>query len=169
VTDTPTLTEFLLNRITEDEHIAHAAAAAGQDEGRGDDGMPGEWWLEDDPRELARYSDDFEEVAWRRAGGVESTVVRGRAMVIDDVGGHTREHAEHIAHHQPARVLADCQTKRRIIALYIDGKRHRGPVARGMSLGLRDALCLLAQLYGSHPDFDPRWTHDADHPDFHDR
>jgi Family of unknown function (DUF6221) len=66
------------------------------------------------------------------------------------------------------RVLADCDGKRRVIALYVDARRHHGTGAQAMSLGLRDALCLPAPAYSGHPDFQEQWMHHTDHPDFHD-
>jgi hypothetical protein len=63
----------------------------------------------------------------------------------------TAEQREHIARHDPARVLAEVDAKRRIIVeceSLIDD-----PAVRAMET----ALCLLALPYADHPDYDQTW------------
>lgn len=62
----------------------------------------------------------------------------------------------HIARHDPARVLAECKAKRRIVAEAADIENsHCG------CLGLpgEPILRALAQPYADHPDFDQAWRH----------
>lgn len=76
--------------------------------------------------------------------------------------------AEHIARHDPARVLADVAAKRAILA-----DHHRTPMDpewcdrcdTGESLDNQvsadypcPTLLALAQPYAEHPDFDPAWS-----------
>ncbi len=62
---------------------------------------------------------------------------------------------EHIARHDPARVLAECAAKRAVVALawaYGDGPEH----PRTLALAA-DTLRHLATAYADHPDYDERW------------
>lgn len=69
----------------------------------------------------------------------------------------------HIARHDPARVLAEVEAKRRIIDLH--GAEPHECVAWDGDLGLPctcyevdcPTLLLLALLYASHPDYDEAW------------
>ncbi len=102
-------------------------------------------------------------------------------MGICTVGGHDldsvteyvrhEEAAPHIARHDPARVLAECESKRRIVEQY---ERHRDQVMAYRNPRWRDAMneddkrnwhqaearhrvaedvaCLLALPYAEHPD-----------------
>ncbi len=54
---------------------------------------------------------------------------------------------------EPARVLAECQAKRRIIALHdrCDDWSYGDPASC-------PELCALAAIYNTHPDYDESWT-----------
>ena len=55
----------------------------------------------------------------------------------------------HIARHDPARALAECEAKRRIVSLDdLDGGQDDGHV---------HALRCLASVYADHPDFRDEW------------
>lgn len=137
-----TLTEFLLARIAEDEEVAQWAASdrrwdynihneslyevyAGTDRCPEHDieGSPND--CDDNP--IARLEADFT---------YERTALIGF----------------HIARHDPARVLAECAAKRRIVDR-IEWAARVG--------SLTDSLLLVAQClahpYADHPDFDPEW------------
>ena len=91
------LTEFLLARIAEDEAVARAIMAEGYSEGR---------WQWD----------------MHRNAPYRSALVDEHDRVVlppkDDDVFPSRNVAEHIARHDPARVLAECEAKRRIIAFH---------------------------------------------------
>ena len=120
-----TLTEFLLQRIAEDEAAARAAGSAtfGLISHRG--GRLGWSDLAEIPvRRLAEF-DDADSASF-----------------------------EHIARHDPARVLAKCEADRRIVeflrpdpAMPVDSGRF---VAAGV-------LTLLALPYAEHEDFQEDW------------
>ena len=65
----------------------------------------------------------------------------------------------HIARHDPARVLADVEAKRRIIAdrEHIDASAGDTEWHSGYSDGNYDALRALALPYADHPDYDESW------------
>lgn len=56
------------------------------------------------------------------------------------------EHLEHIARHDPARVLAECEAKRRIMTM--DFERYGEQV---------ELLYMLALPYAGHPDYEEAW------------
>ena len=77
--------------------------------------------------------------------------------------------AAHVAHHDPARVLADCAARRRLVLacrdaapdLHLLGARPEGldlplaPTDRHQLAAL--ALALLALPHAAHPDYRPAW------------
>lgn len=91
---------------------------------------------------------------------------------------------EHIAAHDPARVLADITAKRKRLALYIEAEKtlraaietvppeepenmhtYTRPRGRAMHdagrfLAFEKSVKLDAMAYASHPDFDPAWRTD---------
>jgi hypothetical protein len=69
--------------------------------------------------------------------------------------------AEHIARHDPARVLAEVGAKRRIIDLFAGVASELGDVPvspyEGYASGLRDAVRLLALPYADRPGYRDEW------------
>jgi uncharacterized membrane protein len=75
--------------------------------------------------------------------------------------------APHIANWEPARVLADCEAKRRIMELrdLVDQEirrvsaadHERATDARNTRLGLDMAIKALALPYADHPEFREEW------------
>ena len=131
MTDTQvmTLTDFLLARISEDEDAAAAAQS-----------HPGtsltEGWVVD-------AASDF--IGRRRV--LRSGHTRYMQPVATDVAGHR---ALHIARFDPARVLAECAAKRRIVERHTacDETSFGEPCA-----DLRD----LAAVYANHPEWREGW------------
>jgi hypothetical protein len=60
--------------------------------------------------------------------------------------GCSEEGAAFIEHMSPARVLAECEAKRRIVAQFQPSRN-----------GYSDLLALLALPYADHPDYNPEW------------
>jgi len=103
-----TLTQFLLARIAEDEAVARAASTD----------LDPNWW---EKSEHARvYAGDWDRVV--QGGEIEA----GPNLRRDPLA--------HIARHDPARVLAECEAKRAIIAFHeswpvlVEGPMEFGPV-----------------------------------------
>jgi len=135
-----TLTEFLLARIAEDETAARAAG----------------------------HVDGPQTLTWRSAGARHHRFDNGRResyqvvfcgewdrilVARDDVRGGPV--AAHIARHDPSRVLAESEAKRRIVerAAAVLKFDPTDPVA-----DLADeVLCLLASPYSDHEDFRAEW------------
>ena len=132
-----TLTEFLLARIAEDEAAAHKAARQGS-------GRWGSWnrsWDHEPYRDLA------DEDAGERIARIHCDL------------------DEHIARHDPARVLAECEAKMRIVEQYSVMRlveQHRvmrhdadwsGEITETLELSIR----ALALPYADHPDYLPEW------------
>ncbi|MGH9252637.1 MAG: DUF6221 family protein [Acidimicrobiales bacterium] len=130
-----TLTEFLTARFDEDEVAAQAAFPGPW---RHDPGK--EWFIDPDKLRAAR--------AGVRQSGGEEAVLAGHALVVgvaatgpsDDP--QSMADADHIARHDPARVSADVEAKRRIMKV--------------AEFEL-DILELLALPYADHPDYDEAW------------
>lgn len=117
-----TLTEFLLARIAEDEADAREA-----DSGR--------WLPEDKGITFEWDADDWHD---------DETQARLRA--------DTRANQNHIANWHPARVLAECEAKRRIVEMH---QRWDGdPNDYGQT---EHVLRFLALPYSDHPDYDEAW------------
>jgi len=58
--------------------------------------------------------------------------------------------APHVARWDPARVLAECEAKRRVVERET---RSQTPITYRRQFVLRD----LASVYADHPDYDPAW------------
>ena len=70
--------------------------------------------------------------------------------------------AAHAANWSPARVLAECEAKRRIVDDAVafdveDASGISGDFARAAKHAFRDAVSHLASVYADHPDYDPDW------------
>lgn len=126
-----TLTEFLEARISED-------GAAAQDN------LWHEWTAVSGQVD-ARWWVDSPEV-----GHLYSTGYVGN--------GDSRPAAEHIARHDPARVLAECASRRAVLAECSQWY----PTVRGGLAVCKDMaetiLLALAVPYADHPDFDEAWS-----------
>ena len=133
-----TLTEFLLARIAEDEAVARAVIEAD-------------------------YSDGIWHWDMHRAKPYRSALVDNRGVVVlppknDDVYP-SKNVADHIARHNPARVLAECEAKRRIVGMFEsrEEQAHESNAVAAHATGLLLAMKCLATVYADHPDFDEAW------------
>lgn len=111
---------------------------------------------------LARIAED-EEVA-RAAGPAPWIHARNEESVLDfqahRVTPVRTEHANNVHVHlwAPTRVLAECETKRRIVELATEHERLRlDQRHEGSATALHDVLQLLAQPYASHSDYSEDW------------
>jgi hypothetical protein len=136
--------DFLRARLDEDEAAARAAADTG--DGR---------WTRDDP-------------PWSTPGRINDGS-RDRVIVYNE-GAPDADEAAHIARHDPARVLAEVEAKRRVLA------RHRiepgrwghacvgcgtaGDPADPVTEDINDCPELrdMATVYADHPDYLPEWA-----------
>lgn len=132
-----TIVEFLLARIAEDEEVARGATHPGADEMEWH--VDGTWWLE----------------------GVKHDVVGPDEVAFTHPGM-----VDHIARHDPARVLAECQAKRAIIAERTcgcpdpdcddcgacSGNHHADPTPAPCA-----TIRHLATVYADHPDYREEW------------
>ncbi|RPE34931.1 DUF6221 family protein [Kitasatospora cineracea] len=139
---TADLVAFLRARLAEDEQVARAVD---------DNSAPwdGQWAA--DGRDVLRTINGH---VLARA----TATTDGRNLPIPLKPGLT----EHWARHDPARVLAEVDAKRRIIAQYErarEGRRtHPDDLASaGAVLALYGAVKLLALPYAEHPDYREEW------------
>ena len=72
-----------------------------------------------------------------------------------DFGGFTVKVYDHIVRHDPARVLAECEARRRIVGYLL------AAVSEGDSADVRhaylDAVSALAGVYADHDDYREEW------------
>jgi hypothetical protein len=137
-----TLTEFLLARIAEDEAVARVCARV----------YPSPWEMSD--RGYMAYvkadEPDFREVARLEQEHVERGSVAWLGEALD-----------HIARHDPARVLAECEAKRRIVraltAREAPDFESDDPRDVGATFAFRESCLALAAPYADHPDYDRAW------------
>lgn len=169
----PTLTGFLFERIAEDEAVARAASIGSESWRLGEFDETVLWWPPSSP----------EKIAWNREHfGDEAAAAHARwgGQTIESSGDKI---APHIARHDPARVLAECGAKRRLVALHeraiwfqpssplIDRATGRPITEEGTHPGgcivcagddssaswPCDTLRVLASVYADHADYRDEW------------
>lgn len=100
--------------------------------------------------------------AWRvTAGGTVRVDTSGDAPAQPERSGfvasvENEAYAEHIARHDPRRVLRQVAAQRRVVALYEKEQwtRQRGVPGTGV---LEAVLRQLASQYSDHPAYRPEW------------
>lgn len=139
------LTNFALARIAEVEELARKATGGPWHvEGESGEVVPWEepWVAAELDIEVTKYPD----------GGQPNGSVRS----YDD--------AAHIARWDPARILAECEAKRRLVEHVQDQwDQPYGEPEPFLPIEWTDVLKLLAQPYADHPDFRPEWRLEANH------
>jgi hypothetical protein len=141
--DDPTaFTAFCEARLAEDEAAAKGAT-------------PSSWMVTRDPLGVHVENGD----------GHGRIVMASGADRVDDRG---TQNADHIARHDPARVLREVAAKRAILAAYeavlaecATMLRDRRPRKYGEHDGLRKAVTELAAVWDQHPDYQPSWAPDG--------
>lgn len=131
------ITDFLLARIREDEQLAHAATGT-------------------DPRweSMTEETADGENIYYtvEEVGTYDSPLLD---LTRSDQTG--RAQADHIARHNPARVLAECEAKREVIRWWVDGLIGYVRVDDELT----NPLLPIAAVYKDHPDYRQEWSTDA--------
>jgi hypothetical protein len=142
------IVEFLTARLDEREQIARQAVAELATH-RGDENM--ERWS---TGELYR-TDDGE------ATNIGVWFDDDSDCPVIDIGVTRPTVGKHIARHDPAWVLADVATKRKLVGGYAaatdDRQRHTDAARHlGWTL-LGEVIQILAAADADHPDYDPAW------------
>lgn len=132
------LATFLRARLDEDESIARAAT-------------PGPW------------SVDSETYAERIGCNDGTSVVSGSRWNGEASVFNETDDALHIARHDPARVLAEVDAKRKVIAVYtswafLTRSKPDDPVAEITTLAVAQTLRALALPYVDHPGYREEWA-----------
>ncbi len=128
-----TLVEFLLARIADDE------AAAGLCRERS--------WQYDDGAGVANEVNGLV---------VQHAHVWGPSVSITTSAAHQFSDMQHIANWDPARVLAECEAKRRVIEAL--GNFEDGHIwASGEALRAQEALEAMTLPHADHPDYQQEW------------
>ena len=136
------ITEFLLARIAEDEAAANAANGPRWASGDGNISEGGLYALQDE-------GDDGWAIAWFELGTANEAEDGSRQLPHwPKMERHTHANSVHAARHDPARVLRECEAKRRIV----------DDVKSGWFDTDLDGACKhLAAVYSDHPDYDEAW------------
>jgi len=168
-----TLTEFLLARIAEDEWWAREASR--RDEAYVETGVHWRWefndtdvvatidplaseWLglDDEANGFKMSLRSVEEFPTATVGPLPQFAIGYAEEVPTTIAGH-------IARHDPARVLAECEAKRRIVERHADETPYCSSGAwedtthAEMSGVVCPTLALLASVYADHPDYQELW------------
>jgi len=122
---------------------------------------------------LARIEDDEKGADTATYGSRRSWVLNsGDQSVVTGAGAETPcwEVAQHIARHDPARVLAECKAKRAIIDMaqiedhveYVAGHAPHPPCPGyeecSEACTSAEILLALARIYADHPDYREGWA-----------
>lgn len=102
--------------------------------------------LDEDERAARRAGDSF-----RQIGETGVIVATEGDRAEECASANWAGAAEHIVRHDPARVLAEVESKRRLL-LWAES-------AEG-GLFLFPVVDTLVEVYRNHPDFDPAWLED---------
>lgn len=137
------LATFLLARLAEDEKVARAAT-------------PGPW----------RVSEPYETTSKVLADDSDRDVVSGPspgpshvASDHEGFGAVNVLNGEHIARHDPARVLAEVEAKREIVKMHMGNHECPSDIdcCGWITNGKCETLLLLVLPYADHPECHPSW------------
>jgi hypothetical protein len=146
-----TLVAFLKARLDEDEKAARSALLGFDDE-YGTDvttlAVPDVVWV-------ASYHEVYGRSAQWPAEGK-----RDQKLITTGQPAATYP-AEHIARHDPARVLVEVESKRRIVATFTELDAHPNRLTYAFMqqqwVALRAVIAGLALPYADHPDYRDEW------------
>lgn len=88
----------------------------------------------------------------------------GGAIVEDDCGAlilptaANAGHYQHIARHNPARVLAEIEAKREMLRLFERSHDYPAIFTSGFGAAMEQVVRLFAAPYADHPDYRQQWT-----------
>ena len=123
----------------------------------------------------ARLDEDEQEALAASPGPWKANAEQDEVLAVDDIevatgfalsGEQLRATVRHIVRHDPARVLRDVETKRRLIDREVEQDRerwrrrvdeHRLSFEDWMALSPQETLRLLAAPYAGHPDYRDEW------------
>jgi len=145
-----TLVEFLTARLDEDEQVARWAI---QYSGLRDRGLAESW-------EVVRTGEEGRSLLIQ----TRYEALRSKPVTEFYDAAFHRPLADHIARHDPARVLREVEAKRRLVERYERAVSQSASVSqyiRGQDHGYeeacRDALHDAAAVYSDHPDYREEW------------
>jgi len=143
---------YLLERIAEDEQIARAACER--------DDVAEHWQWETVDTDQVVPDEGLEEAAAERGLSLRSVETHPTECVgplptfaLRQVDEYTAA-LPHIARHDPARVIAECEAKRRVVRLCLEVLALGDGAATDLA---EEALQHLVQAYADRPDFPPEW------------
>lgn len=138
------LVQFLRDRLDEDANTAQAS----------DQVDPGPWSAD-------AHDEGGNNAHQHRTGyGVVASPGGDLWKCTSSAAAMAANTSRHIARHDPARILAEVEAKRALVAKYIevaDNDINEVEYAYGYANALGEAVRLLALPYASHPDYSEAW------------
>jgi hypothetical protein len=150
-----TLTEFLLARIAEDEAAARLCAEM----------FPSPWEVADRGWRVRIYGGDVP-TPDLMSDDEDAMTIRNPVVMEVEPDRHIEdprwlsERVEHVRRHDPARVLVECEAKRRIVEEWREADAYYASdkdAPAGELYGLETAIKHLASVYAGHPDYREEW------------
>jgi hypothetical protein len=139
------LIAFLEARLDEDERMARAAT-------------PGPWRHDPGKHHHVMGTPLFQEAVFAGPPGADAICVAGTGESDDP---QSMRDAEHIARHDPARVLREVDAKRQLVDRWeeLEAQSRRERLIGDVTEEYRTLVALvLAATYSDHPDFRPEWA-----------
>ena len=84
-------------------------------------------------------------------------IAEDEAVAQDSLALYVPGSSLYVARHDPARVLAECEAKRRIVEQWRNRYNENPWLDDDETLDARDALRALASVYVDHPDCRDEW------------
>lgn len=121
----------------------------------------------DEDEAVARDAADYD--SWRTddEGGkvIPSSGIKAGAKTFFIASTWFTEYGEHIARHDPARVLREVEAKRRVVARYEEATTGAAQEDRLSAASWRPVVSILAPVlrdlaepYADHPDYRSEWA-----------
>ena len=120
-------------------------------------------WLDeqfDEDERIARAARGHGEGRWRHDSSYPNGYVydEGVQPVVYDESSPSPEEAEHIAVHDPARVLREIDAKRDLLRFAEGIHDHHETFTTGVASRLEKTLRLFALAYADHPGYRSEWA-----------
>ena len=143
------LRDFIAARLEEDEAAARAAT-------------PGPWHWSHDVGDMCNDPECPYGQLWGRSGDYDAQIWDVHGF---DVKEGDKADADHIARHDPARVLREVKAKRAILAAHADNARTDPHDCIRRAWYERESFCWVIQqmaaAYNDHSDYQPGWEPEA--------
>ncbi|HEY9449871.1 MAG TPA: DUF6221 family protein [Gemmatimonadaceae bacterium] len=114
----------------------------------------------DEEERIAQAARGHGEGRWRHETAYPNGYVYdgGLQPVVYDESAPSPEEAEHIARHDPARVLRDIEARRELLRVAERAHDYHQTFTNGFASALEGTLRLFALAYADHPGYRSEWA-----------